>query len=131
VGFGVQTGWLELSTVKWQYLLQESSVTDTVQEADVEDFWVTLTLFPSKESRQKRMLVVSFQQRELINGLLLKIPNISVNFVRSSDSQVFRLVREGDLDGVQKLVAQGLASIRDHDEQGRSLLFVSHSWSTE
>jgi hypothetical protein len=42
-----------------------------------------------------------------------------------SCAKVFDVVRNDDLDGLMKLLARGQASIRDCDEEGRSLLHVS------
>jgi hypothetical protein len=86
-----------------------------------------LIFFPSKGSAQGRMLAMSIHQRELMKELILTIPSISVNRVRPRNSQVFQLVADGNLNGLRKSLAQGTASVRDHDEDGRSLLFVSSS----
>ena len=52
-------------------------------------------------------------------------PNILAYNQLPSDSQVFDLVREDDLSGFKRLLYFGEASVRDCDEEGRPLLFVS------
>lgn len=131
--FDVGAGRLAISTTKWRHRLGEGSTrscagdSDETQEADAGDFSATLTFFPSKGSTQKRMLAMSIRQSELMKGILLTIPSISVNRVRPRESEVFSLVEIGDLDGLRRSFAQGMASVRDHDEHGRSLLSVSRS----
>jgi hypothetical protein len=96
-------------------------------EADAEDVSAKLIFFPSQGSTQRSMLAMSIYQRDLMKELMLPIPSISVNRVRPNGSQVFQLVEDGNLNGLRKSLAEGTASVRGHDEDGRSLLFVSHS----
>jgi len=131
--FNVGAGHLTITTTKRKYQLMESNGrtykdnSDKKRKADAEDFLAKLIFFPPRGSAQGRMFEMSIYQRELTKELILTIPNISVNRVRPGYSQVFRLVKEGDLNGLRKSLAEGKASVRDHDEDGRSLLFVSGS----
>lgn len=53
------------------------------------------------------------------------IPRLSVNRILPADSQVFTVVRSGHLREFQEMLMSGTASLRDQDERGASLLFVS------
>lgn len=53
------------------------------------------------------------------------ISHLAVNRVIPAGSRVFTLVLEGRLQELREMFARGEASIRDHDEEGASLLMVS------
>ena len=131
--FNVGGGCLTVTTTKRKYRLRESNrrtcmgTSNKEDEADVEDFSAKLEFVPAQRSAERRMLAMSIHQRDLMNELILTIPNIFVSWVRPNDSQVFQLVTDGNLNGLRNSLEQGTASVRDHDESGRSLLFVSHS----
>lgn len=84
----------------------------------------SITFRPSDENW---MLNISAFQSQIFGGSVQSIPRISVSPIVPNDSLVFRLVREGQLEEFLMLLAEGKASIRDHDEQGMSLLHVSSS----
>jgi hypothetical protein len=50
------------------------------------------------------------------------LPSISVCNIVPDESLVFQFASKGELESLKKLVADGKASLRDHDENGRSLL---------
>lgn len=52
-------------------------------------------------------------------------PTVLAYRMVSNDAEVFKLIRDDDLDGLLRLLACGYASIHDCDERGRSLLHVS------
>jgi hypothetical protein len=52
-------------------------------------------------------------------------PTIITYRIVDSSSEVFDLVRRDDMNGLVRLIALQKASVRDCDEDGRSLLFVS------
>ncbi|KAK3323336.1 hypothetical protein B0T19DRAFT_201627 [Cercophora scortea] len=131
------TGQLIISTRRLGYQSKGPAVrrSDTdnqiTRDEDAEDLATTFTFFPSKASTQRKMLKVSTHHtNQPTRGVSLSIPNICVNLVRPLDSPVFRLVTTGDLDGLLRLLAAGDASLRDHDEHGRSLLTYS-VWQPE
>ena len=124
--FNTKDGHLELSTTKWRHLIRRIADSGrNTEEIEAEDFIATLRFVPTKDSVQKRMLEVTFRQNELRSGVLLTIPSISVNWIRPNDSTVFRLVEQGKVEKLRRLLADKSASIRDHDEAGRSLLFYA------
>lgn len=52
-------------------------------------------------------------------------PTVMAYRMVSNDAEVFKLIRDDDLDGLLRRLACGHASIRDCDERSRSLLHVS------
>ena len=71
------------------------------------------------------MLVASSLQREVFKGNVSSISSLTVNRVLPAVSRIFRLVEEGRIVEFQEMLREGQASLRDHDEYGASLLFVS------
>ncbi|KAI5458952.1 hypothetical protein BGZ63DRAFT_426265 [Mariannaea sp. PMI_226] len=88
------------------------------------DYSMTLTFLP-KKPQDRHMVVASLLQRQSPFGGVVSISNLMVNRVRPEGSPVFELVRNGDLGGLQQMFEQNLASPRDHDEHGASLLMYS------
>ncbi|KAF3768153.1 hypothetical protein M406DRAFT_70247 [Cryphonectria parasitica EP155] len=131
--FDIGTGRVLISSTRRRRQLRSSNTnsysgtSDKSTESDAEDFSAILAFLPSEQSTQNKMLTVSICQTELMQGLLSSIPCISVNRVRPGDSPVFAMVKDGDLDSLRKSLQQGTASIRDHDEAGRSLLSYATS----
>ncbi|KAI5468095.1 hypothetical protein BGZ63DRAFT_372941 [Mariannaea sp. PMI_226] len=119
----IRTGQLQLSIRKMKHLLRESDDSRNLSGEEAEDFSATLAFFPSKKSIHKTMLVVDFHHSERMYGDLLTIPRICVNTIQPNDAKVFEFVLKGNLEGLRKCLAEGDASIRDHDEDGMSLLF--------
>ena len=97
---------------------------ETVEDEEKEEFSGTITFLPLAKSGRTRMLQVSMRQDELMDVFLSTIPSLSVNRIIPSDSLVFNVVEEGRLMELRQLLGNGTASLRDHDEDGRSLLFV-------
>lgn len=81
----------------------------------------TVSLLPKTPGR---MLKIPSTQYHTHNGTFLGIPSLSFNRTVLSDSPVFDLVSQGRTADLQKLLMQGQASLRDHDEHGTSLLQV-------
>jgi len=50
-----------------------------------------------------------------------------MKMVRPASSSVFETVRRGDLAGLKMMLADGRASVNDHDEFGASLLLTCKS----
>lgn len=53
------------------------------------------------------------------------LPRFSVKNVLPCDSRIFTVVREGRVVELQEMLRSGEDSLRDHDEHGASLIFVS------
>jgi hypothetical protein len=70
-------------------------------------------------------LAVNFRQRTMPDRCLSLCPSISVGMTLPDDSLIFKLVANGDLDGLQSMLCQGNASLRDCNSAGTPLLHVS------
>ena len=70
-------------------------------------------------------VVAYFQHRVDSSGFWSFNPMISIHTIVPADSEVFRVIEEGDLEGLVRLFQNGEASLRDCDPRGRSLLAVS------
>lgn len=58
-------------------------------------------------------------------GTYNAIPRLWLNILLSTDSWVFTVVKQGRMAEFQEMLRLGKASLRDYDELGASLLFVS------
>ncbi|KAK9416829.1 putative Ankyrin [Seiridium unicorne] len=88
---------------------------------DHEDF-VAQFLFRPQDS--PFMLAISVTQRQLQYGAESRIPVLSINNVLPENSLVFQLAKAGRLADLKALIAEGKASLRDHDPNGWSLLHL-------
>jgi hypothetical protein len=89
------------------------------------DYTSMLTFVPSEPSKF-HMLVASSLQGELSPGTLSPWSIISVKRVLHLNSRVFGVVYSGNLAELRRMLKDGEASLRDHDQLGCSLLFVSN-----
>ncbi|KAM7211639.1 hypothetical protein V8F06_012992 [Rhypophila decipiens] len=60
-------------------------------------------------------------------GTFSSIPRLFINRVIPADSPVFSVVLEGDLREFQRMLWDGTASLRDHDEYGAPLFFYANA----
>ncbi|XEU95282.1 hypothetical protein FSHL1_000566 [Fusarium sambucinum] len=97
--------------------------TTTMAEGHLTDYTMSLIFVPNKRSHH--MLMASLTQRELLAGSISSISRLQVNKVLPSNSPVFHLVAQGNMQGLSQMLQNGEASLRDHDENGASLLFYS------
>ncbi len=84
-----------------------------------------LMSFLPKESSINKMFTFSAYRRACLDGGFLGIIHLAVNNVLPVRSPVFKLVQQGRMDEFQEMLRDRKASLRDHDEYGASLLFVS------
>lgn len=82
-------------------------------------------LFRPRESQSMIMVSVN-RGHVLFDSYSNILPRISVYHVLPSDSLVFQLAASGRVQELKSLVAEGKASLRDHDSEGLSLLHVSN-----
>lgn len=61
----------------------------------------------------------------MLEGCLLKTPILSVSALLPGDSEVFRVIENGELDRLMKMLSLKEVSLADRDLQGRCLLNVS------
>uniref|UniRef100_A0A098DNM1 Azaphilone pigments biosynthesis cluster protein L N-terminal domain-containing protein n=1 Tax=Gibberella zeae (strain ATCC MYA-4620 / CBS 123657 / FGSC 9075 / NRRL 31084 / PH-1) TaxID=229533 RepID=A0A098DNM1_GIBZE len=95
----------------------------TTAEGHLTDYTMSLLFLPDKRSHH--MLMASLTQRELLAGSVSSISRLQVNRLLPLDSPVFRVVAQGNLQGLLQMLQNGEASLRDHAENGASLLFYS------
>ena len=88
------------------------------------DYSMSLTFLPN-EKRTHHMLMATIRKSEILAGHVSSISHLQVNRVLPSNSVVFQLVKKGKIQELCQLFYSGEASLRDHDETGSSLLFVS------
>lgn len=88
------------------------------------DYSSTFTFFPN-DPQMFHMIVASIFQRETELDVSSSISQITVNRVLPYDSRVFQVIKDGDLRELRRMLGNGEASLRDHDEYGASLLFYS------
>ena len=101
----------------------EGDVTEPAK-GSLTDYSMSLTFLP-KEKRAHHMLMATISKSEILAGHVSSISHLQVNRVLPSDSLVFQLVENGKIKELCQLFQSGEASLRDHDENGSSLLFVS------
>lgn len=76
-------------------------------------------------SQARHAIKVNIRQTHSYNGVFSAIPQLLVYNIRSAGSPVFSIVQQGKLQEFQVLLREGEVSLRDQDEYGASLLFVS------
>lgn len=74
---------------------------------------------------QNPRIAVKIQQTNSYEGSFLKKPALSISALLPPDAETFRLIKEGDLDGLIRLLTLREAFLTDRDLEGRSLLTVS------
>ncbi|KAH7197902.1 uncharacterized protein B0J16DRAFT_329304 [Fusarium flagelliforme] len=95
----------------------------TSNEGHLTDYIMSLTFLP--DNRSHHMLVASVVTNEVIAGSVSSISRLQVNRVLPRQSPVFTLVKQGRVQDLLRMLQNGEASLRDHDERGASLLFYS------
>jgi hypothetical protein len=92
------------------------------------DFAAKLVFEPKNTNK---MLTISVNQGQVVYGSFTSIlPQITVNSILPPESLVFRLAASGSIQELMALVADGKASLHDHDTFGQSLLHVSNPVSS-
>jgi hypothetical protein len=86
-------------------------------------FAACTTILP-KALAFKSKICASFLQKATENGSFSLRPTLDFCPVVPADSEVFGVVSNGDLEGLQRLLRDGKASTKDCDPEGRSLLSV-------
>jgi hypothetical protein len=96
----------------------------------VEETRTQISFVPKLSQRQHGFQAVLRQYHDN-RGTYNVIPRLSINNIIPADSLVFTLVKRGRMAEFQELLMSGKASLRDHDEYGTSLLFVSQLQSSQ
>lgn len=78
-----------------------------------------------KPQKLNNILQIQVQQYQAPFGSISLPPKIMANNIVSSDSILFQVAERGSVEELQRLFATGEASLRDCNENGASLLYVS------
>ena len=100
-------------------------MTDISADETSESFDVSVIYVPSNPS--KAHVAFSLSQRTFLEGCSFRNPVLSVSAMIPDDSEVFRVIKNGDLDRLVRMLALRQASLADRDTRGRCLLNVSYS----
>ena len=95
------------------------------RDPNLESYARTVRFVP-KDSTRFPVISASAEIQGLLDFPISSISRLEINRVIPSDSKVFTLVSEGRLEELCEMLQQGNASLRDFDENGASLLFVSY-----
>lgn len=90
------------------------------------EFAANLTFMSSCPDLRVKLSAAFYQRMSSEGSYLVIPPMLSVHVMIPDNSEIFRLIKNDDLQGVVKLMEQGRASLRDCDMKGRSLLSVSN-----
>ena len=74
---------------------------------------------------QNPRIAVKVQQMNSYAGTFLKKPALSISALLPPDAEPFRLIEQGDLNSLIRLLTLREAFLTDRDLEGRSLLNVS------
>jgi hypothetical protein len=86
-----------------------------------------VTFLPRLQRRAVREqgFQATFRHSYSDQGSYHAVPWLCVNNIIPNDSLVFEVVQNGELAKFQEMLMRGEASLRDQDERGASLIFVS------
>ncbi len=104
--------------------LYQPGLQDHTQTEEEEEVTTSVSLV-LKHSQVRRAFKVHIRQTYRDDGIFSGIPHLSVHNVLPMNSPVFEIVQQGRLREFQVLLREGKVSLRDQDEYGASLLFVS------
>ncbi|KAK3695846.1 hypothetical protein B0T22DRAFT_438783 [Podospora appendiculata] len=93
-------------------------------EKELKDFLSTMTFKPAND-QLTFFIKASFHQKQAVKGFFSITPSISVSPRRPNNSPIFDCVENGRMDELLGLLGEGLASLRDRDEKGASLLYYA------
>jgi hypothetical protein len=81
--------------------------------------------FIPKQASLPAKILARFEQSFESFGFNMINPTIMLYTIIPDDSEVFRVIKDGDLRGLVTLLEERKASVRDCNASGRSLLSVS------
>ena len=87
-------------------------------------YQVTVQFIPAQSLIQLRGLELSVANRQDQRGYYQICPLLSTFAVVPSDAEVFRLVKDNNIEGIQNLFQKRLAAPSDRNESGETLLMV-------
>lgn len=125
IGFKRQRSVIDLGTWKIQLDTVSRESIDTTG-SDVSESFSSLRLKSTRSPGLSQSSISAFfGERTDYSQRSFLSPTIIVYRTVESSSEVFKLVRDDDVDGLMRLFALQKASARDCDPYGRSLFFVS------
>lgn len=90
----------------------------------------TVTFTPYGKKNPYTLIASEYNFKNWATRSFKSISFLAVNPVLPKTSRVFQVVEKGDLQGLQEMLQKGKASLRDTDENGLSLLFVSKPFNS-
>ncbi|KAI0902062.1 ankyrin [Annulohypoxylon nitens] len=114
-------------TLTFNHRTRSSDTTNPYQHREEKlysDYSSTFKFFPNDPQRF-HMIAASIFQRETELNVRSSISQLAVNRILPWGSRVFQVIKDGDLCELQRMLNDGEASLRDHDEHGASLLFYA------
>ncbi|KAI5917246.1 hypothetical protein F4810DRAFT_697255 [Camillea tinctor] len=117
------------------YLMARKKVRSTTERSNVVgspkstsrgciDYETKITFIPQDRQRFHMIIATALQQQHA-QYAVSSITRLSVNRVLPRVSPVFSVVEDGNLQRLQEMLNNGEALLRDHDEDGASLLFYA------
>lgn len=100
-----------------------NDITDISADETSGSFDVSVIYVPRSPS--KAHIAFALSQRTFFEGCSLKTPVLAVSAMIPDDSEVFRVIKNGELDRLMKMLTLRQASLTDRDTKGRCLLNVS------
>jgi len=120
VGFGIFSV-VSHETSRWR---NPNSAPDTS-----EDFRLQINFAPRPSSKAQGFRA-TVKQYHGEWGTFQTVPRLCFNNIIPASSPIFQVVQEGRFEKFKEMLMLGEASLRDHDEFGASLLFVSSNISS-
>lgn len=105
----------------------ETNILAGKPDQEVEDIFEGIVSFIPKKTDWRTKISTSFFQRLTKDGFFSLSPRLSFCAIIPDSSEIFVLVKDGDLKGIINHLQQGKASLSDCDSEGRTLLNVRKS----
>ncbi len=86
-------------------------------------FELSFAFLPNNHQRPR--IAVDIRERLSYEGSFLRKPALSVSAILANDSEVFRLIKDGNLEGLIRSLSLRKVFLTDRDIDGRCLLSVS------
>ena len=100
---------------------------DQATESAAEAFAAKLLITPVSASSSRSQIVIDVASKTYHDRTIFLTPMLTFRAIVPDDSEVFRVVENGSVRKLRKLLNNGKASLGDCDSMGRSLLNVSIS----
>ena len=98
---------------------------ETTHQRPAKEIRTRIRTFLKQQSQLSAVLVAYLHEFQVHTGFASLNPVISIGKTLPDDSLIFSVVREGDVEQLQGLLALRKATLRDRDSWGTPLLHVS------